>query len=258
MMELAIEKGAKIVLGTARRVRYAEDGRRVVGVEYSSKGEADDEETKVMDATDVIVAAGPWTSSTLLPTPIPQSPVRAHSICVRPSRPVSAFALFTSIQLPSTLDPQSVLGPPQKRTKKQLGGTRIVNPEIYARPNNEIYICTGDAPQGVPFPPSTAQVQVDESVCDDLFAQVSAISREIRDGQVLAKQACYLPTLDVGPRGCPVVGRVGERIGLYVATGHTCWGICNAPGTARALSELVMDGEVLCADLKRLEYRNFV
>jgi hypothetical protein len=30
-------------------------------------------------------------------------------------------------------------------------------------------------------------------------------------------------------------------------------GICNAPGTARAVSELVMDGEVKCANLRKLQ-----
>lgn len=35
-------------------------------------------------------------------------------------------------------------------------------------------------------------------------------------------------------------------------------GICNAPGTAKALAELVLEGEIKCADLSKLAPSKFI
>eukprot|EP00955_Chlamydomonas_euryale_P115502 366354-Chlamydomonas_euryale.AAC.12 len=54
-------------------------------------------------------------------------------------------------------------------------------------------------------------------------------------------QACYLPI----PAGnAPIIGAVPSVRGAYVATGHSCWGILNAPATGKALAELILDGHV--------------
>jgi glycine/D-amino acid oxidase-like deaminating enzyme len=34
-----------------------------------------------------------------------------------------------------------------------------------------------------------------------------------------------------------------------VATGHSVWGMLNAPATGEAMSELIMDGAARCVDL---------
>lgn len=202
MCELAREKGAKLILGRATRISYEDVSgkgkatRKVTSVTYT---DADTGESETLPATHVIVSAGPWTSE-LLPK-VPISGTRAHSITVRPSRPVSAYVLFTEIEMP---------------------GSRIAaTPEIYARPNNEVYACSpGD---GKVLPASTALVEVDNRICDALFEQVSAISTELRSGEVTARQACYLPNVNTGPRGCPIVGEDEETKGLLIAAGHTCW-----------------------------------
>ncbi len=38
------------------------------------------------------------------------------------------------------------------------------------------------------------------------------------------------------------MGSVPGTSGLYVATGHSVWGILNAPATGEAMAELVLDG----------------
>ncbi|KZT43391.1 FAD dependent oxidoreductase [Sistotremastrum suecicum HHB10207 ss-3] len=227
MIELAQEKGVKVVYGKATSIGYASDGA-VESVTYIQ-----DSESHTIPTTDVIVSAGPWTSTVLPQVPI--SGTRAHSITIRPSRPVSAYALFTEIQLPDS--------------------AQAVTPEIYARPNNEVYACSpGD---GKPMPESTKLVEVDEKVCEALFAQVASISDELRKGEVTAKQACYLPNVNSGPQGHPIIGSVRGSKGLVIAAGHTCWGICNAPGTAKAVSELVMDGKITCGKLDKLAPHHF-
>ena len=42
--------------------------------------------------------------------------------------------------------------------------------------------------------------------------------------------------------GLPFIGAVPGVDGAYVATGHSVWGMLNAPATAEAMSELILDG----------------
>lgn len=56
-------------------------------------------------------------------------------------------------------------------------------------------------------------------------------------------QACYLPTT---PDGLPLIGEVPGLSGVFLATGHSCWGILNGPATGLMVSEMILDGKVLC------------
>src|SRR5690606_15272411 len=113
----------------------------------------------------------------------------------------SGYALFTEITVPpdeSSKSPvRNGVGGGGKRRRSPQPEATTVAPEIYARPNNEIYVC-GEGDMEVELPPSAADVEVDESRCDDLIAQVSSISDHIRLGRVTRKQACYLPIMSVG------------------------------------------------------------
>ena len=63
---------------------------------------------------------------------------------------------------------------------------------------------------------------------------------------VLASQACLRPlTAD----GLPLIGAVPGARGAYVATGHSVWGILNAPATGEAMAELILDGAARLTDL---------
>lgn len=205
MLELAQEAGAEFIKGKVTSIEFTEgtpntDGkeRSVSAVKYID----DQNSSSIISASHVIVAAGPWTSS-LLPD-VPISGMRAHSITIRPSRPVSAYALFTEISLP-----------------RKITGSTHASPEIYTRPNNEVYACSpGD---GEPLPDGTQNVKIDERTCDALFKQVASISPVLAAGEVTAKQACYLPNVNSGPRGCPIIGEVDNVRGLVIAAGHTCW-----------------------------------
>ena len=46
----------------------------------------------------------------------------------------------------------------------------------------------------------------------------------------------------VTPDGLPVIGRLGRLVNTYVATGHGMLGVTLAPGTAAALTELIVRG----------------
>ncbi|KAF8062344.1 FAD dependent oxidoreductase [Lyophyllum atratum] len=237
MLALAEEKGAYLVRGKATRI-LSERGR-VTGVEYA--GPITPSAPEFLPATHVILAAGAWAPA-LLPS-LPIIGTRAHSITIHPPRellPIAPYVLFTDITLPSA----------KQGTRR---GTTHAIPEIYARPGpeGEVYACgPGD---DAPVPPSVDEVEVNREACEDIWKQVRGVSRVLRAGKVDQRQACYLPSVR-GRRPGPIIGEARKVArGLIVAVGHTCWGICNAPGTGRAVAELVMEGEIRCADLTRLD-----
>jgi glycine/D-amino acid oxidase-like deaminating enzyme len=49
--------------------------------------------------------------------------------------------------------------------------------------------------------------------------------------------------------GLPLIGRVAGLDNAYVATGHSVWGILNAPATGEAMAELILDGTTRSVDL---------
>ncbi|PYI10759.1 fad NAD binding oxidoreductase [Aspergillus sclerotiicarbonarius CBS 121057] len=234
--KLAEEKGAKITLGSVTNIGYAGDA--VDSVTYTDKKTG---ESHKISATDVIVAAGPWTRSILPEAPI--TATRAHSVVIRPVNPVSAYTLFTNIDIPADFDPAKPSRPD------------VAVPEIYARPDDTVYAC-GEGDDVVPLPKTTADVEVDPVRCQDIINYVGSISDQLRDGEVCAQQACYLPNVSVS-RGGPLVGHAGTK-GLYLAAGHTCWGIQNAPGTGKLISEFVFDGEAKSAKISSLDPREYI
>jgi glycine/D-amino acid oxidase-like deaminating enzyme len=134
--------------------------------------------------------------------------------------------------------------------------TRTVSPEIYARPNNEVYIC-GQGDVDVPLPPATDPVDISLQSCQEIIDAAVSVSDELRDGHVMGKRACYLPTVDLGGSGGPLIGPT-EVEGLILAAGHSCWGILNAPATGKVVSELILDGEAICVNIDSLAPLNFL
>ncbi|ORY10544.1 FAD dependent oxidoreductase [Clohesyomyces aquaticus] len=234
MASLSEEAGVEIVYGSATSISQDATGA-VEAVTYKAKGSG---EVRKIEADTVILTAGPWTGGVWKDAPI--EALRAHSVTIRPSREVSAYALFTSIKM----------GDGKGKGRKG----KMVTPEIYARPNNEVYAC-GEGDTLIPLPPSTDLVQIDTSRCEDIIEQVQSISDELRDGEVTARQACYLPNVTRG--GGPLIGETNVK-GLLMGAGHTCWGIQNGPATGKCLSEIVWEGGVKSADLRSLDPRKFM
>lgn len=228
MAQLAEAAGVRILTGArATAINATGDGKRVESVTYEKDGAA-----TTLPTTDCVVAAGPWT-----PRLLPQIRVtasRAHSVVIQTPQTLSPYALFTAIALPAGFP---------SAANRPLRGAQMAEPEIYARPDGTAYAC-GPTDSAVPLPATNAEVAVDAARCDDIARQVGGVSDALgRDGRVLARQACYLP------QGGPYIGEVAGVRGLSVAAGHTCWGIQNAPGTGKLVSEIVLDGEAKSAKL---------
>ena len=239
MASLAIEKGVRIILGSVSNINKPEGA--VKSVTYVDKESG---ESHSIPATDVIISAGPWTKSVYPPAPI--SAMRAHSVTIKSKTPISAYALFTEISLPPNF------GRTDTFVKSKRSHTKEVTPEIYARPGDEAYIC-GEGDTMVPLPKTSAGVQTDLSRCQDIVDYVSSISDELRDGEITAKQACYLPNVQAASGG-PLIGETGVK-GLLMAAGHTCWGIQNGPATGKLMSEFVFEGEAKSAKIASLDPR---
>ncbi|MCJ1357991.1 MAG: hypothetical protein MMC33_007989 [Icmadophila ericetorum] len=217
LAQLAEEQGTEIVIGSAMSINYTQDGHVAKSVIYKVK---DTSEVHELLPTDIVIAAGPWTNSLLPSAPIKES--RNHSIAVRPSKSTSAYVLFPELH-------------PKVAQKR-------IPPEIYSRPDGTIYSC-GPSDTDVPLPETSDLVEFDAKVCDSIYNDISSISREIYDGEVLARQACYRPIAvgrshNIGP----LVGQTGI-IGLWLATGHDSWGISNGPATGKIMSEMILEGE---------------
>ncbi|GMM49312.1 Tda3 protein [Starmerella bacillaris] len=166
-------------------------------------------------ADTVIVAAGPWTKRLISECPI--LGIKVPSITVKPTEPVGAYALFTDLN---------------------LGEFGRVSPEVYPR-RDEIYIC-GESSDD-PLPETADLITVDDRYAEAIYQYGSALSDRIGNGQINIKQACYLPVVDSPYTSGPFVGRSNVR-NLMIATGHTCWGINNAPATGLLLAEILFEG----------------
>ena len=231
ILHLAEERGAKTILGSVTSINHTKDGSIAQSVTYHQKGNP---EVHQLSATDIIIAAGPWTKFVFPAAPIKES--RNHSIVIRPSNPISTYVLFPE------LHPKI----PQKR----------IPPEIYPRPDGTVYSC-GPSDTDVPLPETSDMVAVNDEVCDIIYKDVSSISRELQDGEILVKQACYRPMVNVVGRKRetgPLVGRTNVRA-LWLATGHDSWGIQNGPATGKIISEMILEGEARSADVLSLDPR---
>lgn len=187
----------------------------------------DNGHVSVLEGDQIVLTLGPWTSKILPSCPI--SGLRAHSITIQPSKSVSPFALFTEM-----------------RTSR----TSYASPEIYPR-RDEVYVC-GEGDTFAPVPESTDDVEVLRDRCDELFKHVSDISPQLKNGRILKRQACYLPVVDVPSHSGPFIGSTNVDH-LYLASGHSCWGINNAPATGLLMAEILLDGEAGSASVDGLE-----
>ncbi|KAL1899912.1 hypothetical protein Sste5346_002778 [Sporothrix stenoceras] len=249
MAALAAEKGVDIRLN-AQVTKIDSKGNDEAAashtIEYLERSSSTTQ--TLADITDVVVAAGPWTGVVLPRTKV--EGLRAHSVVW--DADVSAYAVFTDVGLPPNYVPKHRLEAGQKRRRHR----GRVDPEIYARPFSEVYAC-GEPDSSVPLPATADLVQSDDLQCADLVAYCSTFSPALAVAPIKATQACYLPRhIRFGDERAPLIGRTNTP-GLWVASGHTCWGIQNSPATGCLMAEMLLDGEAKSADVSKFDPRKF-
>jgi glycine/D-amino acid oxidase-like deaminating enzyme len=179
---------------------------------------------KIVEADVVVIAMGPWSilASRWLPLP-PVLGYKGHSTVFETGAAIPAEALFLEY--------------------READG-EMLTPELFPRANGTTWVCAISSTGSVPIDP--AAVAADEGAYARLEALCRNISPVLAAAPVKARQACFRPvTVD----GLPLIGAVPGVEGAYGATGHSVWGILNAPATGEAMSELILDGAARHVDL---------
>jgi glycine/D-amino acid oxidase-like deaminating enzyme len=122
---------------------------------------------------------------------------------------------------------------------------RALEPEIFPRPDGDVYVCGMADP--APLPDSPEDVEVNDEACAVLARAAGRVSTALATARITRRQACYRPVTD---DNLPLIGRVPGVRGAYVATGHGPWGMLNAPATGLALAELITEGKASLVDLR--------
>jgi glycine/D-amino acid oxidase-like deaminating enzyme len=208
MMDSAIDQGARLRIGEVTGLARNAD-QRVTGVLV-------DGETIEGDA--VVIALGPWSALACRWLPLPMTyGLKGHSLVFRRARPISPHALFVAYEA-------------------EDGASHA--PEVFPRPDGTTYVCGLSSEAPVPLDP--AEVGPDAGAAERLRAMTARFSPLLAEAPIVAVQACYRP---VTRDGLPLMGRVPGAEGAYVATGHSVWGMLNAPATGEAMAELILDGD---------------
>ena len=109
--------------------------------------------------------------------------------------------------------------------------------EVFPRAGGSTHVTA--LSEQMPLPLDPTAVAPDPHAIMRLQAICERISPKLRADRIVARQACFRP---VTQDGLPLIGKVPQSEGAYVATGHNVWGILNAPATGEALAELIADG----------------
>jgi len=215
LLAAAMARGASLRTGTVTGIALAGDGRAVRGVFV-------DEDLVEGDAA--VIAMGPWSVLACRWLPLPAvHGLKGHSIVVRPETPVSPHALFVDLE-------------------KADGDSH--SPEVFPRPDGTVYVCGLSGEMALPVDPAGVVPEPDAAARLQELSHM--FSPALGRGEIVASQACYRP---IAADALPLMGQVGGIQGAYVATGHNCWGILNAPASGEAMAELIADGAARSTDL---------
>ena len=216
LMDEAQSLGASLVSGCVEGLDITESKARVRAVRVDGA---------LMPADAVVIAMGPWTStaSQWLPLP-PVDGLKGFSITLKPETSVPAQALFVDYV--------------------DEGGERMA-PEIFTRPDGEVYLC--GLSDDLPVPDDPSAVSVDPQATATLHRIAGSLASSMGRAPLLTENACYRP---ICADALPMMGGVPGVAGAYVATGHNCWGILNAPASGAAMAELIADGASTSVDLR--------
>jgi glycine/D-amino acid oxidase-like deaminating enzyme len=241
MIRAAQGLGAELRIGQVTGVVYAGDGSAGGGDSAGHGGSAGRESSavrgvevdggravdggSVIEADAVVIAMGPWSvvATGWLPLPVVM-PYKGHSLVFETGSSVPPEAVFFEYQEP---------------------GGAALTPELFPRSDGTTYVAMSSAQDRLPFDP--ADVRTDAPAIEQLESICERVSPALARSKIIARQACYRP---VTQDGLPLIGQVPGIAGAFVATGHSVWGVLNAPATGEALAELIVDGAARSTNLR--------
>jgi glycine/D-amino acid oxidase-like deaminating enzyme len=217
MMRAAEAQGAELRRGEVKGV--VRRNGRAAGVAVDGE---------IVEGDAVVIAMGPWSilAAEWLPLPAVYG-LKGHSLVFETGTKVSAEALFLEY-------------------RERDGAVQA--PELFPRADGTTYVCAISSESPLPIDP--AEVRPDPGAIERLQRMCNDLSPVLASTEVLARQACFRP---VTRDGLPLIGRIPGVEGAYVATGHSVWGILNAPATGEAIAELITEGAAHTIDLSRFD-----
>lgn len=203
-----------------------DDDTRLIGAKVLFFGEEKEEKETLVECDALLYACGPWTK---------------FGNCMQGVK-------YHSVILPT-------------KNKQVLNQAVFFDgcgdPEVYPRPDATVYACgfpdearvvtenpgeeeirqdkVEEIIRAVKVASSGRKVQQDGNGDDEKEGETSGMALEEKPALV---QSCYLPTT---PTGIPMMGQISKDV--YVASGHSCWGILMGPGTGECMASLIMTGQ---------------
>ncbi|EFJ29569.1 hypothetical protein SELMODRAFT_91226 [Selaginella moellendorffii] len=219
------EFGVRVIRGEVEELRLDPHRMKLLGVVVDKE---------LIPAEVAVVALGPWSSNLSSISDLTRiSGRKAHSIVVRPKSS-------------QDLTPHALLLRYKTREGKQLA------PEVYPRPTGEVYV--SGMSEEAELPATAHQVKPRNEAVAMLRRVSETVSSHLQGAELETAQACFMP---LSEDGRPLIGKLPNVEGAYVATGHGYWGILNGPATGAFLSELIVDGECKTLDLKYFDPARF-
>ena len=219
MLQAAVGMGAELRLGRVTDIVLNAGHTRALGVKVDGV---------VREADAIVLAMGPWSMAACRWLPLPAVyGLKGNSIVYQSGGRISADALFVEL---TTTD----------------GAAHT--PEVFPRADGTTYVCGLSSQQALPADP--ADVAPDPGAQAALHSMARFFAPSVADTPILATQACFRP---VTQDGLPLLGPVPGVAKAYVATGHSVWGILNAPASGEAMADLIVDGSTRHVDLRRFD-----
>jgi glycine/D-amino acid oxidase-like deaminating enzyme len=216
LVDAACARGATLRMGVVEAVIVREGAARGVRVDGAA-----------IDGDAVVLAMGPWTGVLSRALRLPRvRGLKGYSVTLK-GADVPAHALFVDYR---------------------MANGRACEPEIFPRPDGDVYVCGMADP--APLPERPEDVTVNDAACDVLAQAAGRVSTALAAARIERRQACYRPVTD---DNLPLLGRIPGVAGGYVATGHGPWGMLNAPASGLALAELIVDGRATTVALDRFD-----
>jgi glycine/D-amino acid oxidase-like deaminating enzyme len=218
VMRAAEAEGAELRLGKVTGI-IREGGTAIRGIAVDGE---------ILEGDAVVIAMGPWSilAAEWLPLPAVYG-LKGHSLIFDTGAQVPPEALF--LEYP------------------EASGA-VQSPELFPRSNGTTYVCAISSESALPIDP--AAVSPDPGAIERLEKICSDVSLVLGSAKILARQACFRP---ITRDGLPLIGRIPGTENAYIATGHSVWGILNAPATGEAMAELIVEGAAHTVDLARFD-----
>ena len=212
----ATDNGATIRFDAIAGLTLSTDGSEVAGVCCDDGSE--------IGCDSVMLALGPWSllAARWLPLP-PVHGLKGHSIIFKPANAFPPEAIFAEFE--------------------DRDGD-VLTPEIVPRADGTLYVCGLSGNAALPVDP--ARVGPEPGGCERLREAAIRLVPRLADAEVIAEQACYRP---ITADGIPLIGKIDGPDNAYIATGHSVWGMLNAPATGEAVAELITTGQTSTIDL---------